>query len=86
MAYIFPLYEIPKNIPRNSKEVFIHSNKIRNIPDGVFAGLSKCILLELTVNMIFTIQPGAFVGLNKLLNLNLSHNRIIQGFKKFTHA
>lgn len=50
-------------------------NKIRQIPDGAFQGLSKLSTLKLNDNNV-TLSPGAFRGLERSLkNLNLKGTR-----------
>ncbi|XP_060076827.1 G-protein coupled receptor GRL101-like [Ylistrum balloti] len=51
-------------------------NKITNLPDNVFSGLSKLITLDLSRNRISAIPDNIFRDLNKLKFLSLPGNKI----------
>ncbi|KAJ6659390.1 hypothetical protein lerEdw1_019122 [Lerista edwardsae] len=54
----------------------LSSNKISELKNGSFAGLSLLERLDLRNNFISTIDPGAFGGLSSLKRLDLTNNRI----------
>ena len=69
--------EVPTNIPIDVTIVYLASNLIQHLPNGVFENLSVCISLNLYDNWIKQIDGGAFVGLNNLETLNLNRNKIV---------
>ncbi|TMS02467.1 Adhesion G protein-coupled receptor A3 [Larimichthys crocea] len=58
------------------KKGILNNNKIQELRNGSFFGLSTLEKLELRSNMISRIEPGAFLGLPVLKRLDLSNNSI----------
>ncbi|CAJ0949041.1 unnamed protein product [Ranitomeya imitator] len=54
----------------------LNSNKIAELKNASFEGLSFLERLDLRNNLISTIEPGAFWGLSTLKRLDLANNRI----------
>ncbi|KAI1888516.1 hypothetical protein AGOR_G00185970 [Albula goreensis] len=56
--------------------LILNSNKIQELKNGSFLGLSALERLDIRNNSISLIEPGAFSGLPALKRLDLSSNRI----------
>ncbi|XP_042711351.2 adhesion G protein-coupled receptor A3 isoform X3 [Chrysemys picta bellii] len=54
----------------------LSNNKISELKNGSFSGLSLLERLDLKNNLISIIDPGAFMGLPSLKRLDLSNNKI----------
>ncbi|XP_060004407.1 adhesion G protein-coupled receptor A3 isoform X5 [Lagenorhynchus albirostris] len=54
----------------------LSNNKISELKNGSFSGLSLLERLDLRNNLISSIDPGAFWGLSSLKRLDLTNNRI----------
>ncbi|XP_061619135.1 adhesion G protein-coupled receptor A3 isoform X2 [Phyllopteryx taeniolatus] len=54
----------------------LNNNKIQELKNGSFVGLSTLEKLDLRNNLISRIEPGAFLGLPALKRLELSNNSI----------
>ncbi|XP_041635820.1 adhesion G protein-coupled receptor A3 isoform X2 [Cheilinus undulatus] len=58
------------------RERILNNNKIQELRNGSFFGLSALEKLDLRSNMISRIEPDAFLGLPALKRLDLSNNSI----------
>ncbi|XP_071372063.1 adhesion G protein-coupled receptor A3 isoform X1 [Centroberyx affinis] len=66
----------PDSFPNRTVTLILSNNKIQELKNGSFIGLSTLERLDLRSNMISRIEPGAFLGLPALKRLDLSNNRI----------
>ncbi|XP_053258357.1 adhesion G protein-coupled receptor A3 [Podarcis raffonei] len=66
----------PGGLPNRTVTLILSNNKITELKNGSFAGLSLLERLDLKNNLISTIDPGAFVGLSSLKRLDLTNNQI----------
>ncbi|XP_032890926.1 leucine-rich repeat-containing protein 3C [Amblyraja radiata] len=72
------LKEVPRDIPNNTRKLYLDSNQITSIPHDVFKNLHELEELDLSNNAIQRLETGAFRGLNESLKfLNLSHNKLV---------
>ena len=69
-----PLSSIPKDIPRNTEELYLNCNNIQKIARDDLVGLTNLRKLSLHKNYITHIDDFAFKDLNSLIELNLSNN------------
>ncbi|XP_044131472.1 adhesion G protein-coupled receptor A3-like [Bufo gargarizans] len=63
-------------LPNRTSSLILNSNKISDLKNASFEGLSFLERLDLRNNLISTIEPGAFWGLSSLKRLDLANNRI----------
>ncbi|XP_020779557.1 adhesion G protein-coupled receptor A3 [Boleophthalmus pectinirostris] len=66
----------PDSFPNRTVTLIMNNNKIQELRNGSFYGLSSLEKLDLRSNMISHIEPGAFLGLASLKRLDLSNNSI----------
>uniref|UniRef100_W5K4J2 Adhesion G protein-coupled receptor A3 n=1 Tax=Astyanax mexicanus TaxID=7994 RepID=W5K4J2_ASTMX len=66
----------PESFPNRTVTLILSNNKIQDLLNGSFAGLSTLERLDIKNNIISRIEPGAFLGLTALKRLDLSNNRI----------
>ncbi|XP_068611808.1 adhesion G protein-coupled receptor A3 [Brachionichthys hirsutus] len=78
----------PDSFPNRTVTLILNNNKIQELKNGSFFGLSTLEKLDLRSNMISKIEPGAFLGLPALKRLDLSNNSIgclnVDAFKGLT--
>lgn len=72
LSQVFP----PDSFPNRTVTLIMSNNKIQELKNGSFFGLSALEKLDLRSNMISHIEPGAFLGLASLKRLDLSNNSI----------
>ncbi|XP_056156292.1 adhesion G protein-coupled receptor A3 [Lampris incognitus] len=79
----------PDSFPNRTVTLILSNNKIQELKNGSFSGLSALERLDLRSNTISRIEPGAFLGLPALKRLDLSNNRIgclnVEIFKGLTN-
>lgn len=63
-------------LPNRTSTLILNSNKITELRNASFEGLSFLERLDLRNNLLSTIEPGAFWGLASLKRLDLANNRI----------
>ncbi|KAM3938147.1 adhesion G protein-coupled receptor A3 [Leptodactylus fuscus] len=63
-------------LPNRTSTLILNSNKITELRNASFEGLSFLERIDLRNNLISTIEPGAFWGLSSLKRLDLANNRI----------
>ncbi|XP_053560069.1 adhesion G protein-coupled receptor A3 [Bombina bombina] len=63
-------------LPNRTNTLILNNNKITELTNGSFEGLSFLERLDLRNNLISSIEPGAFGGLLSLKRLDLASNRI----------
>ncbi|XP_061664388.1 adhesion G protein-coupled receptor A3 [Syngnathoides biaculeatus] len=66
----------PDSFPNRTVTLILNNNKIQELKNGSFVGLSTLEKLDLRNNLISRIEPGAFLGLPALKRLELSNNSI----------
>ncbi|TRY58868.1 hypothetical protein DNTS_027460 [Danionella cerebrum] len=66
----------PESFPNRTVSLILSNNKIQELLNGSFNGLSSLERLDLKNNIITHIEPGAFYGLFSLKRLDLSKNLI----------
>lgn len=66
----------PDSFPNSTVTLILNNNKIQELRNGSFVGLSALEKLDLRSNMISHIESGAFLGLPALKRLDLSNNSI----------
>ncbi|XP_050803330.1 adhesion G protein-coupled receptor A3 isoform X3 [Gopherus flavomarginatus] len=66
----------PDALPNRTVTLILSNNKISELKNGSFSGLSFLERLDLKNNLISIIDPGAFMGLPSLKRLDLSNNKI----------
>lgn len=66
----------PESFPNRTVSLILSNNKIRELLNGSFIGLSSLERLDIKNNIITHIEPGAFYGLFALKRLDLSKNLI----------
>ncbi|XP_030194341.1 adhesion G protein-coupled receptor A3 [Gadus morhua] len=64
------------SFPNRTVTLILSNNKIQELKNGSFVGLTILERLDLRNNLISRIEPGAFLGLPALKRLDLSNNRI----------
>jgi len=67
---------VPKNIPRNTLDLFLQRNNITQISSRDFVELSRLKQLNLENNQISMIHYRTFNNLPSLRSLNLGHNQL----------
>ncbi|XP_056629071.1 biglycan a [Triplophysa dalaica] len=67
---------VPKGIPADTLLLDLQSNKITEIREGDFKGLTNLYALVLRYNQISRIDARAFLPLKRLQKLYISHNRL----------
>ncbi|XP_057402650.1 adhesion G protein-coupled receptor A3 isoform X4 [Balaenoptera acutorostrata] len=72
LAQVLP----PDTVPNCTVTLILSNNKISELKNGSFSGLSLLERLDLRNNLISSIDPGAFWGLSSLKRLDLTNNRI----------
>ncbi|EDL99907.1 G protein-coupled receptor 125 (predicted), isoform CRA_b [Rattus norvegicus] len=72
LAQVLP----PDTLPNRTVTLILSNNKISELKNGSFSGLSLLERLDLRNNLISRIAPGAFWGLSSLKRLDLTNNRI----------
>lgn len=72
------LQQVPPvhSFPNRTVTLILNANKIQELLNGSFLGLSMLERLDIRNNLISYIEPGAFLGLSTLKRLDLSNNRI----------
>ncbi|NXL25168.1 LRC3B protein, partial [Setophaga kirtlandii] len=71
------LKEIPRDLPPDTILLYLDSNQITSIPNGIFKDLHQLRVLDLSKNGIEFIDEHAFKGVAETLQtLDLSDNRI----------
>ncbi|KAK2490062.1 hypothetical protein MC885_021276 [Smutsia gigantea] len=70
------LSSIPSNIPFDTQMVDLQNNKIKEIKENDFKGLTSLYALILNNNKLTKIHPKAFLTTKKLKRLYLSHNQL----------
>uniref|UniRef100_A0A1A8RQ03 G protein-coupled receptor 125 n=3 Tax=Nothobranchius rachovii TaxID=451742 RepID=A0A1A8RQ03_9TELE len=66
----------PASFPNRTVTLLLNNNKIQELRNGSFFGLSALEKLDLRSNIISQIESGAFLGLPALKKLDLSNNSI----------
>uniref|UniRef100_A0A8C5IAA4 Adhesion G protein-coupled receptor A3 n=1 Tax=Gouania willdenowi TaxID=441366 RepID=A0A8C5IAA4_GOUWI len=66
----------PDSFPNKTVTLIFNNNKIQELRNGSFIGLTGLEKLDLRNNLISHIEPGAFLGLPLLKRLDLSNNSI----------
>ncbi|XP_028285195.1 adhesion G protein-coupled receptor A3 [Parambassis ranga] len=66
----------PDSFPNRTVTLILNNNKIQELRNGSFFGLTALEKLDLRNNMISHIEPGSFLGLPALKRLDLSNNSI----------
>ncbi|XP_016346149.1 adhesion G protein-coupled receptor A3-like [Sinocyclocheilus anshuiensis] len=66
----------PESFPNRTVSLILSNNKIQELLNGSFIGLSSLERLDIKNNIITHIEPGAFYGLFILKRLDLSKNLI----------
>uniref|UniRef100_A0A8D0ACX1 Adhesion G protein-coupled receptor A3 n=1 Tax=Sander lucioperca TaxID=283035 RepID=A0A8D0ACX1_SANLU len=66
----------PDSFPNRTVTLILNNNKIQELRNGSFFGLSTLEKLDLRSNVISRIEPGSFLGLPTLKRLDLSNNSI----------
>ncbi|XP_067117851.1 LOW QUALITY PROTEIN: adhesion G protein-coupled receptor A3 [Osmerus mordax] len=66
----------PDSFPNRTVTLILSNNKIQELRNGSFLGLSTLERLDMRNNIISRIEPGAFLGLLSLKRLDLSKNLI----------
>ncbi|CDQ72786.1 unnamed protein product [Oncorhynchus mykiss] len=66
----------PDSFPNRTVTLILSNNKIQELRNGSFTGLSTLERLDMRNNIVSRIEPGAFLGLLALKRLDLSNNRI----------
>ncbi|XP_068163947.1 adhesion G protein-coupled receptor A3 [Antennarius striatus] len=66
----------PDSFPNRTVTLILNNNKIQELKNASFFGLSTLEKLDLRSNLISKIEPGAFLGLPALKRLDLSNNSI----------
>lgn len=66
----------PDTFPNRTVSLILSNNKIQELLNGSFVGLSSLERLDIKNNIITHIEPGAFYGLFSLKRLDLSKNLI----------
>ncbi|XP_062849628.1 adhesion G protein-coupled receptor A3-like [Trichomycterus rosablanca] len=64
------------SFPNRTVALILSTNKIQELLNGSFMGMSALERLDIRNNIISRIEPGAFLGLGALKKLDLSNNRI----------
>lgn len=72
LSQVFP----PESFPNRTVTLIMNNNRIQELRNGSFFGLSTLEKLDLRSNLISHIEPGAFLGLASLKRLDLSNNSI----------
>ncbi|XP_045419116.1 asporin isoform X2 [Lemur catta] len=70
------LTSVPSNIPFDTRMVDLQNNKIREIKENDFKGLTSLYALILNNNKLTKIHPKTFLTTKKLRRLYLSHNQL----------
>ncbi|KAM9424257.1 adhesion G protein-coupled receptor A3 [Pholidichthys leucotaenia] len=66
----------PDSLPNTTVTLILNNNKIQELRNGSFFGLTALEKLDLRSNLISRIEPGAFLGLPALKRLDLFNNSI----------
>ncbi|XP_066536703.1 adhesion G protein-coupled receptor A3 [Hoplias malabaricus] len=66
----------PQSFPNRTITLILSNNKISELLNGSFIGLSTLERLDIKNNIINRVDPGAFLGLTALKRLDLSNNHI----------
>ncbi|XP_028156875.1 protein slit [Ostrinia furnacalis] len=70
------LTALPANIPRQTTELYLESNKITTITSDQIRHLSQLTRLDLSNNQISVLANDTFEGLTKLATLIVSYNQL----------
>lgn len=70
------LTSVPSNIPFDTRMVDLQNNKIKEIKENDFKGLTSLYALILNNNKLTKIHPKTFLTTKKLRRLYLSHNQL----------
>ncbi|XP_029429058.1 leucine-rich repeat-containing protein 3C [Rhinatrema bivittatum] len=72
------LTEVPKDIPNDTKKLYLDFNQIKFIPSDAFQNLPVLMELDLSHNAISRLETGAFRGVSEhLYSLDLSSNKLV---------
>ncbi|XP_035253202.1 leucine-rich repeat-containing protein 3B-like [Anguilla anguilla] len=72
------LPEVPRDLPNDTRHLYLDYNRLTTIPTDAFLGLSLLSELDLSHNDLAQLEPGAFRGLAESLEfLDLSSNRLM---------
>ncbi|XP_043835419.1 asporin [Dromiciops gliroides] len=72
------LTSIPNNIPFDTRLIDLQNNKIKEIKENDFKGLTSLYGLILNNNKLTKVHPKAFLPVKKLRRLYLSHNLLTE--------
>ncbi|KAI1890842.1 hypothetical protein AGOR_G00157770 [Albula goreensis] len=72
------LTAVPKNIPSDTKLLDLQNNKITELKENDFKGLSNLYALSLVNNKISKVHPRAFTPLRHMQKLYFSHNQLTE--------
>ncbi|XP_053433701.1 asporin [Nycticebus coucang] len=72
------LTSVPSNIPFDTRMVDLQNNKIKEIKENDFKGLTSLYALILNNNKLTKIHPKTFLTTKKLRRLYLSHNQLTE--------
>ncbi|KAJ8404658.1 hypothetical protein AAFF_G00335210 [Aldrovandia affinis] len=72
------LTAVPKNIPSDTKLLDLQGNKITELRENDFKGLSNLYALSLVNNKISKVHPRAFIPLSRMQKLYFSHNQLTE--------
>ncbi|KAJ8360804.1 hypothetical protein SKAU_G00173290 [Synaphobranchus kaupii] len=72
------LTAVPKNIPMDTKLLDLQNNKITELRENDFKGLSNLYALSLVNNKISKVHPRAFTPLRHMQKLYISHNQLTE--------
>ncbi|KAL0853154.1 hypothetical protein ABMA27_012914 [Loxostege sticticalis] len=70
------LTTLPANIPRQTTELYLESNKITTITPDQISHLTQLTRLDLSNNQISVLANDTFGGLSRLATLIVSYNRL----------
>ncbi|XP_053204625.1 toll-like receptor Tollo [Panonychus citri] len=87
----YKLKALPAHFFRESielQELHLQNNSLTTLPSGLFTGLSKLLLLNLSYNEIpsESIDSDTFIDLIRMVLLDLSHNHLKTIDKLFFHS
>lgn len=71
------LTELPRDLPNDTRRVYLDYNALKKIPMNAFAALPHLVELDLSHNELTQLEPGAFSGLGSLKFLDLSSNKLV---------
>ncbi len=75
--YYKPLKELPRNIPSNSKKIYLYDYNLTVLKSGLFRNSPFLVDIHLNKNCISEIEEGTFIGLpKKIRRLYLMANKL----------